>query len=362
MRRAPLILLLLMSCRTRGLPPASPSPGEDRGAEVVWSGEVGERVALPPALSDGGVAVVITASGKVLSVDVAGRLRPLYDLGEPPTAGPVLSGDTLIVGTFYGNLYFLDLTGSLLFKDSLGTPIRGIAVGGGIFAVGEDGKVVRYAGTSRRWVRYVGDNVLVPPSITPRGDVVVATISGDIIAYDTAGVIAWMLENVGTAPSSPSVRDSVVAVGFPDGRLLLLTPSGYRYVHVFSGITGEVSLSDSGAVLSTYGGSALRVVGDSILWETPVCSTWVATSPVSFKAFIVAVCGDGTLSLLSYDGKVLDSLHLKGDGWMEPLPFGGGLLIVSGDGRVYYVALPGTLLPGWPLYRGTPRRSGSPYG
>ncbi len=323
---------------------------------------MGERVNRPPASVGEEGVVILTVSGKVLLIDGAGRLRPISDLGEPPTAGPVISGDTLMVGTFYGNLYFLDLSGNVLFRDSLGTPIRGIAVGEGTFVVGEDGKVVRYVGTSRRWVRYVGDNVLVPPSATNYG-VVVATLSGNVMAYDTTGNVVRMWEDVGVLPSSPSVMGEVVAMGFPDGRVLFITSSDHRYVPLPSGVTGEVSLSDSGALVSTTGKSALRIVGNSTLWDTPVCSTWVAASPVLFENHIAVLCGEGTLYLLSYDGEVLGSLRLEENEWTEPVPFGEGLLLVSGDGRMYYVRLPAThLLPGWPLYRGTPRRSGAPYG
>ena len=307
--------------------------------------------------------MVITASGEVLSVDGAGRVRPIANIGEPPTAGPVLSGDTLIVGTFYGNLYFLTLSGEVLFRDSLGFPVRGVAVGGGTFAVSEDGKVVRYVGTYRSWIRYLGDNVLVPPSITPDGRVVVATLSGNLTAYDTSGNVVWTVEGLGLAPSPPSVMDSVVALGFPDGRVLLITPSGYGEVEIGAGTIGEVTLSDSGAFVSTSDGRTVRVRGDSIIWRFSPGSEWMATSPLLFDTFAVVVSGDGILYALSYSGQILDTVALNGTGWLEPLPTEGGIFLVSEGGVVSYVSLAGSLPEkGWPLYRGDPERKGSPYG
>lgn len=364
MRRLLLLLPLLLACRVRGTPPGpEPQPlPEPPKMGVSWELSVGEGVSLPPALLPDGRAVAVTNSGKVVALDPDRGVSLLFNVEEPPTAGPVVVGDTVLVGTFYGHFYAYDTAGNLLFSDSSLSPIVGIAVGEGTVVVSEDGRIVMYGDTGRRWTRFAGDNVVVPPSVSG-GAVFVATVSGNLLGYDRDGNPIMLLNLGGSLPTSPTPFDSLLILGTSDGRLQLVTLSGHRMSHPLpSPPTGEITAEGGRFFVSTLNGTLLYVEPDSVIWEVSLDTLPLASSPILTQRGIVVIDGSGTLYLLGYDGTVRDSLRVGGE-WLEPLPYGSGLILVGRDGRVLGVNLDiRGLMRGWPLYRGSPERQGGPYG
>jgi len=365
MRRLFLLLLLTSSCRTRGTPPAPEPPPQEREApvmETVGREDLGERVNLPPAALSEGSFVVITASGRGVIVNVDGGRREIFNVNEPPTAGPVVNGDSVIFGTFYGNLYVFDTAGNLLFRDSLPYPIRGIAVSGSPVIVCDDGRVVGYNDTGRAWVRFAGDNILTSPSVVS-SSFVITTVSGRVLAYDSSGDLLWMYDGVGTVPANPSALDSMGVVGFPDGKVVFLTSSGYTGINLPSGIIGEITTTGGRAYASTSSGRVFEFTPGGDIREVHADSLWLPSSPIPGDSGLLVLDGNGKLHLISYDGDLMDTLRLgEGDGWTEPLVMDTLFVAVSGDGKVYVVRVAGfSLRGGWPLFRGNPHRSGAPF-
>ncbi len=365
MRRLFFLLALLFACRTRGTPPAPEPPPEEietPAMETIRQEDLGERVNLPPAALSGGSFVVVTVSGRGIVLDVNGNRREIFNVNEPPTAGPVVNGDSVIFGTFYGNLYVFDTIGNLLFRDSLTYPIRGIAVAGIPVIVCDDGRVVGYNDTGRAWVRFAGDNVQTSPSVVS-GAFVITTVSGRVLAYDSSGNLLWMYEGVGTIPTNPSALDSMAVAGFPDGKVAFLTSSGYTEINLPSGAIGEITAAGGRAYASTYSGRIFGFTPGGDIGEVYADSLWLPSSPVPGDSGLLVLDGNGKVYFISYDGDLVDTLRLgEGDGWTEPLVMDTLLVAVSRDGKVYVVRVSGfSLRGGWPLFRGNPHRSGTPY-
>ncbi|NPA80607.1 MAG: hypothetical protein GXO29_06135 [Thermotogae bacterium] len=345
-----------MGCRSRGAPDVPPPPSGDGGVAVVWEGSLGREVlSVPAALNDSEV-VVLTEGGGVFSLGAGGKLRLLFETDEPITFGPVVSGDTILFGTFYGYLLAFAPDGRMLLRDSLGSAsaVRGITVCDGYYVAVEDGHLFATGDGGVRWVGYLGDWVLFPATCLPRRGVVVPTISGRLLMYDSSGNLVWLVEGLDYLPSAPSYDGARIAVASPEGRVLFLSPDGLRETEfsISASPMGEVLASEGRYVVATTSG---RLVSPGE-WEVEVP---LDAPPLLTDVGIVAV-GGGLLRLLSYDGSVMDSVEIGEGEWLSPLPVEGGLIVVSREGRVLFVGGEWHPAGGWPTVRGDAARRGVP--
>ncbi|NPB04498.1 MAG: PQQ-binding-like beta-propeller repeat protein [Thermotogae bacterium] len=357
MKRSIVWLLLMwvtVSCRERGFPPTHSPPNTKAHVEVEW------KLTLPfnptgyPAYL-GEDVVILGEGGEVLRLDRAGRWRIIYELGEPPSFGPVINDRRIALGGISGKLVVLDDEGNLLYEDTVDSPIVGATFCEGIFAVTQNGRLLRYSTDTLLWNRYLGDFVVNPPTCVGWG-VLVSTLSGRVLAYDSTGNLKWTREGLGTMPLSPAFDGANILVGTSGGEVLRMDTIGFIINTWIIGTqpVGEIVTDGDQIWANTPSGDFLEVKSDTS-YEVFSTGRILLTSPIVGKRFIYLV---GREYLLWMADGVWDSLEIGDRSWLPPLFVDSVLFLIAQDGTVLRLKVEDSPRCGWTILRGEPGRSG----
>jgi outer membrane protein assembly factor BamB len=166
------------------------------GGSVRWSVPTEIGVELAPA-TRGNVVYAASRDGKLRSIDIpSGKVLAIYDALDAITAGPVLAGDRLYVGTKGGRVHAVGIdnpTKAVFVSDPAGAPVIDLAAAGEVvyYATPNDVHAVMTKTGAQVFAPYQPGAPIV--GIAPMTDrVALVTESGIVTALDgQSGEVAW---------------------------------------------------------------------------------------------------------------------------------------------------------------------------
>lgn len=304
---------------------------------LVWKFAAGGPVHSSPAVARG-LVIAATHNGRIFAVDEStGRLRwsmqtgPVLPQNLTPagawdlyTSSPVLTGETILIGSGDGNVYALDLTsGKERWRVKTNGRVRATpSVQDGVAVVGSfDGRVyaIDVATGQTRWVyRTEGDSIdLKKAGYDRRAIQSSAAIAGGMVFFG-------------------SRDDGFYALDFATGE------RKWRSSHRTSWVVGSPAVRDGRAYIGSSDGhfiQAVDVANGRELWRRRLDMN-VLSSPVLTGDLLVAGAastssGRGELVALDAATGVIRWRLPFGDGvWSSPVVVGGDVYIGSDDGSV----------------------------
>ena len=315
--------------------------GEPLPLSLTWRFDAnGHLTAAAFSPTSGGPPLLLTSLGRTTYAltgdgEVAWRAR----MAGPAYALALLDDGQVAVGDDTGAVTVLDAGGQHLWQHNLDSRVTALLGGwhGGLLAGGWDERLTFLsAGGKVQWIANLDGPVSGIAGLSQLA--IVATLAGDVQAFDAAGGEAWRFDAGAPVTNLEAIgqaEGSTVLVGLGDGRLLALDASAtVRWQHAL-GVGGPVwhgvdVVGDTGLeIVAGMGGGtplvALLTAGGEMLWRITV------PSPVG----------------------AVTSLDLDGDGAVEILAglASGQVLAYDGQGRLRGSVHAG--LPVWSLQAGT---------
>lgn len=370
-----LLALALAACQTLGNwfssdddeqePAELVALDEDIPVDRVWSTDTGEgidrsRPALSPVHDDG---LIWTADheGRVTAVDLeSGRIQREFDVGLPLSAGPTVTRERVLLGTFDGELVVVDKAdGRVLWRAALSSEIlaRPVLHDGVIVVRCIDGRVfgIDPADGSRIWVHDESVPLLTlrgnSPPLTRAGQVYIGYDDGQVIALRVAdGSVQWEQQ-----VTSPEGRTELERLADIDGPMMVVGTE--LYVVSYHGRLAGLAL-ESGRVLwvkeveSASGLSLRRTLlastdrRDTIWvidrrngateWREERLARRGVSRPVFFGSLLVVTDALGYLHLFDADsGEMVGRAEIGGDPPVgAPLVVGDRLIVMEEDGTL----------------------------
>lgn len=154
----------------------------------------------------------VSTSGQLLARDSTGAGHVLNSGGrDVNTLTPLNTGQLWVHGWLHP-----------------GGSVTGIAAPGRLVVVATSERQLRcydYAGRLH-WSAQLPDLAVTSPAVLSQGRLLVATVSGDVLGFDTrTGAQLWRQRVSGAIDSTPAVGDGVALVGTADGSLTALALS-----------------------------------------------------------------------------------------------------------------------------------------
>jgi outer membrane protein assembly factor BamB len=152
---------------------------------------------------------------------------------------------------------------------------------GAIFAAGRDGRLARFDGGLGRetWRINTGHRLSAGVGVGP-ALVVVATIKGDVLAYDHNGKAAWQAKVSSEVLAAPAVTQDAVYVRSGDGRVFALNTADGKQKWFYQRATPALTVRsaagvmlDRNGVFAGFGGGklvALEASNGAVGWEGSV--------------------------------------------------------------------------------------------
>lgn len=338
-------------------PVAGPTTGH-----IAWTRDLGANITPGPVVGANGTIYVATKAGILHAIDSAtGADRWTFDAGSP-TGGPVdLSvsplvlpdGDILWPGSA-GTLYTLSPSGQVLGSDHLGGPLTSPVLSGNSVYVGTTtGKLLALSVSGplpvTRWSLTIGSVSYGSPVVAPDGAVVTTVDDCVVVVADHGihGSVSWTHTFHGAVETSASVgSDGTIVVGTNDPYEYGFTPSG-KVAWRFRRGTQSYSSPSVSAALAYFGGNdgALHVVhaSDGSLRHTDLGRDGV------WGAQAVDEHGDvyfGTQGhhIYGYDAAGHQLFDLTASGAIDSYPalIANGTLIIGDEAGTLYAVGPAT--------------------
>jgi outer membrane protein assembly factor BamB len=276
---------------------------------------------------------------------------------------PMLDYERLYVAEPSGEVSALDPeTGKTLWSVDLDVPISGgPGVNQGVLAVGTQEAeliVLNAEDGSERWRKRVSSEVLSVPAVGG-GLVVCRTIDGRVIAFSSDdGEQRWVYDR--SVPvlslrgdSSPLLTDSLVLVGFANGKLVALdlnsgapsweatitVPSGRTELERVVDIDAELKLVEGTLYAAAYHGelAAVSEISGVVLWRREVSSH--AGLDADWRQLYITDETDHVWSLDTTNGATLwqqKALHARR--LSAPAMLEGNLVVGDFDGYVHWLS------------------------
>ena len=230
--------------------------------------------------------------------------------------------------------------------------------GGSVTGLAAPGRLVVLATSERRlqsydyagrlhWSARLPDLAITSPVVLPRGRLLVTTVSGDVLAFDTrTGARLWQQRVPGSIDVVPSVGDGVALIGAADGSLTALSLSdGVQLWQRDVATVGPQSvITDGLAVSSTYGQLQARDLHTGVLrWSRTGLGATDDLRVLGGSPVILSRAG--ARSFRSSDGA--PGWQREGD-FVDATDFGGATLLL-GTTQIIAVDDSGRTLAQWPL-------------
>ena len=171
------------------------------------------------------------------AVPPQGKVQWIFTTGAEIDSSPVVSGNTVYVGSRDGKLYALDATtGAKRWEYQTGSWIESTpaVVGGSVYFGSNDGFLYALdaATGTKRWAVKTQYAIMSSPAVAD-GIVYVGTDDNSVIAVDAKkGTKIWEFGTSGMVKSSPVVANGLVYVG-----------SGTDYAYILNARTGKATLN-----------------------------------------------------------------------------------------------------------------------
>ena len=277
-----------------------------------------------------------------------------YEARQPIRSSPVISGDTVYIGTDSGFLLALNLAdGRVKWKYDTGArrPVRAApAAGQEKVYVGDDTGVFHAVNslTGRRvWTFRTGQQIVSAANASGTA-LVFGSYDRFVYCLSPAGKLLWKAETEAQVHATPCVFPGGVAVAGCDGVLRVLclaTGAQTAAIDVPGNVAASPVFADGKLFVVTFTGKIACVDAGSMntVWETSVSqdeSVPVASSPAVAGGRIVFGCRDGSLRCFdTADGKPVWKFSTRGDVDSSPVICGERVFVGSADGTVYEVDL-----------------------
>jgi outer membrane protein assembly factor BamB len=263
------------------------------------------------------------------------KVPPLPALSEANAATQAWSAN---VGKSGGYLFVPGILEGLLYT---------VSTSGEILALSQQsGRTVSRIETKARLAGGVGvaDNFLV-----------VATVKGDVLAFDAGGRSLWTASVAGDVLAAPMVVSGKVIVRTADGRIFALNRLDGKRQWVFQRPTPALTLRTNAGVISRngtlyagYAGGkvvAIEVEGGKPIWETTLSLPRGATDLERVADVAGApVIDDVRVCAAVYQGRTGCVETLSGNVlWSREIPSADGVAV---DGKLVYVADTGGIVHG----------------
>lgn len=282
---------------------------------------------------EGDTLYTSSSQGQVLALNrISGDTIWRFDLqGEESEravyGSPAINDGTLYVGGYDRRLYALSLNGVLEWSKPLDSPIVGTpVVSGNTLLIGTAGDTLErfpaelYAFDVKergiKWRFPSGDRLWTTP-VVEDGIVYFGSFDHKVYALDIeTGEEIWHFETDGAITSSPLVKDGRLYIGSFDRAFYALNASDGKIVWRFDGSTGwywaNPIANDSAVFASSLDGNlyALDITSGDLLWTVQTEDRIVAT-PAIVGEMIAIPSDDGRLHLARLDnGTELDSCNI----------------------------------------------------
>lgn len=312
--------------------------------QPVWRTGVGRGIVGAPALAEDVVALSQVDQQVVLLERATGDVLWRRRIGGPPSGGPLISDDRLLVATQrrQGNVMALRLLdGRTLWSTRVGDVVTTPALEGGTV----------YAGTSEGWVAALDARtgrirwrVRVPGAVRASpvllgSSVVVATTTDSLFRLEAVtGRVTIRRGTPGTVLAAPALGEGRLVIATTAGHVAALDTASLRTVWIRDAggpVVGAVAIRH---------GAAYALTGHGTLWTMPLDSAVAAHSaalgivaragplPAPGGVYVVAV--DGRLARLGPDGEPAWSVRLRSPVIEPPVQDGTMLFVVSQRGEV----------------------------
>ena len=220
----------LWTVRLDGLPAGDPAIAQD-GTVLVgttagtlfafshlgrreWSATLPGAVTGPPVIDGAGTVYLVAADRRLYALAPWGEFKWSLPLAAAP-GPPVIAPDgTVVLGTEAGDVVAVSAAGNILWKRSLGVPVRGVAAG--------------------------------------PGQIVADTASGSVVGLSAEGRELWRREAARPVSAPPLLDGNRVILAAQDGSLVALDPPRGAPAVLLQGAAGGACLADDGAIL--FGG------------------------------------------------------------------------------------------------------------
>ena len=222
----------LWTVRLDGLPAGDPAVTQD-GTVLVgtsagtlaafshlgrreWSVTFPGAVTAQPVIDGAGTIYLVAADRRLYALAPWGEFKWSLPFSAAPGPPAIAPGGTVVLGTEGGDVVAVSPAGNVLWKKSLGAPVKGVAAGPGqIVADTAGGRVVGLSSEGRElWRKEAARPVSAPP-LLDGNRVVLATLDGSLVAFDPPlGAPSTLLQ--GAAGGACLADDGVILFGGRD--------------------------------------------------------------------------------------------------------------------------------------------------
>ncbi len=346
------------------------------GGTLLWQVPVGPTDSSPALGLDGTIYLfggdqslyAISSDGQVLWTFRAGRAFL--------SASVALSDKTIYCGADDGNLYALALDGKEKWRFSAGLPIRSSP------AIGPDGTIYLGSGSqpleSAKIYAVQPDGTLKGRPLDVEGGVVsspalsknflyVGSLDRRVYAVNLDGFYRqWRFRAGDSISSSPAVGgDGTIYIGSDDGNLYALAPDGkekWRFKTNDRVVSSPAIGPDGTIYIGSLDGRLYAVKPDGQeKWRFHTEGPIYSSPAVAADGVVYIGSDDGSLYAVTPDGTQRWRFKTNGEVRSSPVigPTG-TIYVASRDGTLY--AIRGEAGPAqspWPMFRGTPQRTGT---
>ncbi len=332
--------------------------------EIRWTMETSAPVTSSPTLSNEGLVLVASHSGKVFALDHDGKPAWTLATGDLVWSTPAITaGGTVYVGSDDDNLYALDgRTGKLTWKYRVGACSQTIGIGpeatrcdvdagptigpdGTIYTGGDAIYAIDPSGTLR-WRFATGGHVSSAPAVGDDGTVYAGSQDNSVYAIAPDGRRQWEFRARDDVESSPAIEeDGTIYVGSDDNRLYALSPQGQLLWAFTTGddVRASPAIGRDGTVyIGSFDGLLYAIRRDgTLLWAFRTGDRIFSSALVDAAGAILVGSQDDRLYAIEPDGKLRWSVELGGDVDSSPiLDSDGSIYVGTDDGKVYALKAP----------------------
>lgn len=349
----------------------------------IWSTSIGQgdakraRITAEPAVS-GGRVFTLDSAGQVSATSITGQplwrtsVVPASDpSGRRPGGGISAVGDTVYVGTEYGEVLALDAgTGGIRWRQRFDGPVTAppAVVDGRVYAVARDASAWALDARDGK-VLWTLTGVPSPSGVTGGaapavggGLVVYPFSSGGLIAARTAGgSTAWQADVAGSRKgrawsaitditADPVIDGGILYTGNQSGRTVALNlADGQTIWEAQEGSFGPVALANNAVFLVNDESELVRLdrATGATVWKVPLSyytrtterkrnTIYVHFGPVLAGGRLVLASTDGTVSFHDpTTGALTGQVALPAGAAAAPVVAGQQLYVVTQDGQLH---------------------------
>ncbi len=313
---------------------------------LVWNLDVGSPVTSTPAVDGTGTVYVATNATPLQVIDPAGAAVCSLEPGLTSShSSPLLSNDTLFVGSDFGPIYMVNASCALsIFFQTGGALVASPNTSGNFVFVGSSNGTffALDRGTlATKWTFGAGGPIRSSAAIASDGSVRFGSDDGNLYAVSSAGKELWHTALGGPVQSSPAIgSDGTTYVGSNAGTLSAVGPDGALLwaAHLGGAVESSPAIGVDGTIYVGSDDKAVHALnsGGAEIWRFATNGAVKSSPAVSSDGIIVIGSNDGSVYALDQAGHLRWKFATGGAITGSPALGPAGLVVVgSGNGHVY---------------------------